>query len=187
MEIGDVLRGMLMYFLLPLWLGAGFTDYLCHRAAHIERTSGWQESALHLLQFFEMAVPVLAALFLEITSGVILLMIICLMLHQATAVWDVRYANAKRQITPTEQHVHSILEMLPLMGLLMVIALYWSAFAGLFGSGSPDFALRPKPEPLPVIYIATMLGLTALFELLPYLEELARTLWHRHTRAWPAV
>jgi hypothetical protein len=45
----EVLRGMLMYFVLPLWLAAGFADYLCHRAAHIA----------------EMAIPVLAALLLR--------------------------------------------------------------------------------------------------------------------------
>jgi hypothetical protein len=28
-----------MYFVLPLWLAAGFADYLCHRAASIETTS----------------------------------------------------------------------------------------------------------------------------------------------------
>jgi hypothetical protein len=146
MEVGDVLRGMLMYFVLPLWLAAGFADYLCHRAAQIERTTGWTESALHLLQFAEMAVAVLAALFLEITSGVILLMTVCLVLHEATAIWDVRYAASRRAITPTEQHVHSVLEMLPLTGLLLVIALHWPAFVALFGIGTPDFSFRPKPE-----------------------------------------
>jgi hypothetical protein len=129
-----------------------------------------------------MAIAVLAALFLEITSSVILLMIVCLILHQATAIWDVRYADAKREITTTEQHVHSVLEMLPLTGLLIVIALYWPAFAALFGTGMPDFALRWKPEPLPLVYIAAMLALTALFELLPYLEELTRTLRYRRSR-----
>ncbi|MET3840497.1 hypothetical protein [Bradyrhizobium sp. OAE829] len=58
----EVLRAMLMYFVLPLWLAA-------HRATQIEKTSGWKESVLHIAQFAEMAVPVLAALFLEITSG----------------------------------------------------------------------------------------------------------------------
>src|SRR5262245_436331 len=105
METGDILRGMLMYFVLPLWLAAGFADYLCHRATHIERTSGWKESALHLLQFAEMGVAVLAALFLEITSAVILIMVVCLVLHELTAIWDVRYADATREVTPTEQHV----------------------------------------------------------------------------------
>lgn len=118
MATGDILRGMLRYFVLPLWLAAGFADYLCHRAVHIERTSGWKESALHLLQFAEMAVPVLAALFLEITSGVIGLMIVFLILHEATAIWNVHYAAATREVTPTEQHVHSFLEMLPFNNLL---------------------------------------------------------------------
>jgi len=90
MHTAEVLRNLLMYFVLPLWLAAGFADYLCHRAAHIERTSGWKESLLHLLQFGEMALPILAALFLEINAGVILLMLFCLILHVVTAYWDVR-------------------------------------------------------------------------------------------------
>jgi hypothetical protein len=56
MPTGQILRDLLMYFVLPVWLAAGFADYLCHRASHIERTSGWKESLLHLLQFSEMAV-----------------------------------------------------------------------------------------------------------------------------------
>jgi len=54
---------------LPLWLAAGFADYICQRASHIERTSGWKGSVLHLVQFGEMAVLVLAALFLESTPA----------------------------------------------------------------------------------------------------------------------
>ena len=53
----EVLRAMLMYFVLPLWLAAGFADYLCHRATHIEKTSGWRESVLHVVQFAEMPSP----------------------------------------------------------------------------------------------------------------------------------
>jgi hypothetical protein len=65
----DITRNILMYFILPLWLAAGFADYLCHRAAHIERTSWLKESILHLLQFVEMGIPILAAMFLEITPS----------------------------------------------------------------------------------------------------------------------
>lgn len=174
MQTAEVLRALLMYVLLPLWLAAGFADYLCHRASHIEQTSGWKESLLHLLQFGEMALPVLAALLLEINSGVILLMIVCLVLHQATAMWDVSYANETREVKPIEQHVHSVLEMVPLTGLLMVAALHWDAVRGLFGSGPASFALTWKRDPLPVTYIVTMLGLVLLFEVLPYVEELLR-------------
>src|SRR3954449_4301548 len=106
MDTADILRSMLMYVVLPLWLAAGFADYLCHRAARIERTSGWRESLLHLLQLAEMALPILAALFFEINTGIILLMIVCLVLHQATAMWDVRFATAVREVKPIEQHVH---------------------------------------------------------------------------------
>jgi hypothetical protein len=174
MATDEILRALLMYFVLPVWLAAGFADYLCHRAAHIEQTSGWRETLLHLLQFAEMALPILDALFLEITSGVILLMIVCLVLHQATAMWDVSYAAAMRDVKPIEQHVHSVLEMMPLTGLLIVVALHWDAFIALFGMAPANFGLAPKSAPLPWVYIVTVLSLTLLFEVLPYLEELAR-------------
>lgn len=176
MQTEDVIRTLLMFFILPLWLVAGFADYLCHRAAHIERTSGWKESALHLLQFAEMAVPVLAGLFLQINAGIIVVMIVCLILHEATAIWDVRYATATRDVSPIEQHVHSFLEMLPLMGLLLVVALYWEQFIALFGFGEANFAIALKSEPLPWLYVTAMLGATLLFEFLPYIEELIRGL-----------
>ena len=57
MRTDEILVAILMYVVLPLWLAAGFADYICHRASHIERTSGWKESVLHLVQFGEMAVP----------------------------------------------------------------------------------------------------------------------------------
>lgn len=172
MQTEDVLRSMLMFFILPLWLAAGFADYHCHRAAHIERTSGWRESLLHLLQLGEIGVPIVAALFLEINAGIILLMAVCFLLHEATAFWDVTYANAKRVVPPIEQHVHSFFEMLPLIGLLLVVALHWEQFVALFGNGTPRFEFVLKQEPLPWIYVATVLSLTAFFELLPYLKNL---------------
>jgi hypothetical protein len=169
---------MLMYFVLPLWLAAGFADYLCHRATSIETTSGPKESMLHLLQFSEMAVPTLAAIFLEINALVILIMIISLILHQLTAMWDVRYAYHRREVRPVEQHVHSILEMLPLTALLIIVILHWPQFLALFGAGiqPADFALRLKEPPLPWTYVTVMLAMALLFEVLPYAEELARTL-----------
>jgi hypothetical protein len=174
--VADVAVNVLMYFILPLWLVAGFADYLCHRATHIETTSGAKESLLHLLQFAEMGVPILAAMFLEINALIILVMIICFLLHEATALWDVSYASGLREITPIEQHVHSFLEMLPLMGLAFVVVLHWPQFLALFGLGTEpaSFAVRLKEHPLPVAYVVTVLAAVLLFELLPYLEELVR-------------
>jgi hypothetical protein len=84
-------QAILMYFILLVWLAAGFADYLCHRASPIE-TSGWKESLLHLLPFSEMAIQTLAAIFLQINALVIATMIVCLVTHEATAIWDVSYA-----------------------------------------------------------------------------------------------
>jgi hypothetical protein len=39
MATDEMLRALLMYFVLPVWLVAGFGDYLCHRAAHIRLDS----------------------------------------------------------------------------------------------------------------------------------------------------
>jgi len=169
-------QAVLMYFVLPVWLAAGFADYLCHRASSIESTSGWRESLLHLLQFGEMAIPTLMAIFLEINALIIAVMIVCLIAHEATAIWDVSYAYARREVRPVEQHVHSFLEMLPLMGLLIIVTVHWEQFLSLIGMGreSADYGLRLKQPPLPWLYVGTILSLVMLFEVLPYLEELIR-------------
>src|SRR5205085_3562451 len=62
MSHSEVAELVLLYFILPLWLAAGFADYLCHRASRIEITSGYKESLIHLLMFSEVAVPLLAAI-----------------------------------------------------------------------------------------------------------------------------
>jgi hypothetical protein len=169
-------QAILMYFILPVWLAAGFADYLCHRASSIETTSGWRESLLHLLQFGEMAIPTLAAIFLQINALVIATMIVCLVAHEATAIWDVSYAYQRREV-----NVHSFLEMLPLMGLLIVVILHWQQFLALFGLGqeSAEFAVRLKDPPLPWLYVTIILSLVVLFEVLPYVEELFRGLRRR--------
>jgi hypothetical protein len=169
---------ILMYFVLPVWLAAGFADYLCHRATSIQTTSGPKESVLHLAQFGEMAVPTLAAIFLEINALVLAVMLIGLILHQLTAMWDVSYAYRTREVRPIEQHIHSVLEVLPLAAFLLIVSLHPGQFLALFGMGADvaDFTVRLKEPPLPWLYVSTMLTLVFLFEVLPYLEELVRGL-----------
>lgn len=169
---------ILMYFILPVWLLAGFADWLCHRASHIETTSGAKESLLHLLMFAELGLPLLAAIFLEINAGIIAFMIAGFILHEATSFWDVSYAVTKRNVSPIEQHVHSFLEMIPLMAILFIISLHWGQFQALFGFGpeTARFNLAWKEEPLPTGYILSVMAAILLFELIPYVEELFRTL-----------
>jgi hypothetical protein len=175
---------VLLYFILPLWLAAGFADYLCHRASNIEMTSGYKESLIHLLMFSEIAVPLLAAIFLEINALIIASMIAGFIAHQLTALWDVAFANDKRHVSPIEQQIHSFLELLPLAGMLIVIILNWPQFLSLWGLGSetPRYSLALKPDPLPWTYVTGFLCAVLAFELLPYLEDLVRG-WRNRKRS----
>ena len=176
MSTDTLLQHFLMYIVVPVWLLAGLADYFCHRASHIERTSGVTESLLHLLQFAEVGVPLLAALFLEIDAAVLLVMLAGLVLHQATAVWDVRCANATRHVSPLEQHVHGVLEMAPALATAIVAILHWPQFLSLLGIGDARFALELKHVPLSGWYLSAVMVGVILCGALPYGEELARTL-----------
>ncbi|ALV04972.1 diguanylate cyclase [Roseateles depolymerans] len=173
---GDPTELILLYFILPLWLLAGVADWFCHRAARIEQTTGAKESLIHLLMFVEVGLPVLACLFLRINALVIAVMVVCFFIHELTALWDVSYATTARVVTVLEQHVHSFLEMIPLMAIIAVVALHWPQAMALVGVGpeAADFSLAWKDTPLPTAYLATILLVILFFEILPYLEELWR-------------
>jgi hypothetical protein len=169
---------------MPLWLLAGFADWLCHRASNLAQTTGPKESLIHLLMFGEVGIALLAGLFLEINAGVIALMIAAFLAHEVTALWDVSYAVTARRVTPIEQHIHSFLEMLPLLAITCVISAHWAAFLSLLGSGPEParFSIHMKGPPLPGGYLAALLSGIVLFEGLPYLEELLRG-WRASKRA----
>jgi hypothetical protein len=169
----SLLAGCLLYFLFPLWLVAGFTDYLCHRRSAIEATSGLPETLLHIAQAVQVGIALFVGLFLEITTLALVVMIGAVLVHTATAFWDVRYTASRRYISPLEQHVHSHLEFIPIMACAIVVVLYWDQAAGLFGApdSRPSFSLRLKEEPLPGATVGIALGLIVLVQALPLAEE----------------
>ncbi len=169
---------VLMYFVVPLWIAAGAIDWWCHRRTDIEHTAGPKESLIHLLMFAELGLPMVAALLLEINALVIAFMILMFFVHEATALWDVSYAVSKREVSPIEQHVHSYLELVPLMGLILVAVTHHEQFLALFGAGNSvaDFTLAVKTEPLPVLYLSCVFAASAAFSFLPYVLELRRGL-----------
>lgn len=174
--------GYLLYVLLPLWLAAGFADWLCHRRTDIAHTSGTRESALHLLMLLEVGVPLQAALFLQINAGLILLMLVCFLAHELTALWDVSMAVQQRRVSPIEQHVHSFLELIPFMAISVVCLLHWDQASALLPGQweRAQFELRRKEPALPDAYVAGIITATLLLSVLPYLEELLRC--HRAAR-----
>ena len=176
-RVPEAVRFSLLYAVPPIWLASSLADWACHRYSRIERTAGVKESLIHLLLLGEMGLPVLATVFLEITSPVILLMIAAFLIHEATVYADLRIATRDREVTPTEQMVHSFMEMMPLIGIWLVSMLREEELTALLGTAdrSPDFSLRLKEQPLPVWYRAGLLTAIALFGGIPYVEELRRT------------
>ncbi len=180
----EAVRAILMYGLVPLWILAGIGDWVCHRRTHIECNAGIVESAMHSVMMVEVGVPTLLALFLEINALLFAVMILAAVIHAMTAWVDVWYASARRDIFPVEQHMHSLLEVLPLAAVALVASAYWDEFLALFGVGAvaPDFSLRAKADPLPTQYVATLLVVLVFFVAAPYAEELLRCVRARHRR-----
>jgi len=166
---------ILMFFVLPVWILAGFLDWLCHRRARIEKSTGVKESAVHILMFAEVGVPLLAALFLEITAGLILFMAVAALIHDATAYWDLRIAATGREITPFEQHIHSYLGLIPFTALLLILSSRWDVVAPIFTvGGKRTLEISWKAYPLPSAYVVSLLVIIVLCIVLPYAEEMAR-------------
>lgn len=126
MNLRALLIGLLC-LTLPLWLLAGFGDWLCHRRSRVEHTSGPRESALHVLLYLLIAVPIVPALYLEINATLLTFMVACVLAHMAVSFWDTSFAQPRRHISPLEQQVHSYLEMLPLFAVALAIVLHWDA------------------------------------------------------------
>jgi hypothetical protein len=175
-DIEKITNNYLLYFLVPGWIIPGLADYLCHRKARIELTSGLREASLHFAMIVIVGVPILLGLLLDINALVILLMIVAYFVHLAMALWDVSYAVTKRTVTPIEQHIHSFLEVLPFMAISFVVCIYWNQFLALLGLGNEtvDLGLRLKNPPLPASYLLTVVSAVLIFLGLPYTEEIWR-------------
>lgn len=168
---------ILMYIVLPIWVLAGFADYCCHRATHIEHATGAKESALHWLMLGEVGVPILAAVFLKIDALIFAFMIVCLIAHQITGYVDLKVAMATRRVTIFEHQIHSVLEMMPLTAILFLAVLHWPQAQALFGFGTAhaDFTLGLKQPPGWPALIPPIAGFL-MFAIVPYVEEFVRGL-----------
>ncbi|KNB54292.1 hypothetical protein AC230_05805 [Streptomyces caatingaensis] len=176
--VDEATRRILLAFVLPLWTGAGLADWWLHRRSDIEHTAGTRESAIHALMLAEAGVPIMLGLFCQANAGVLATAAAGLGVHQATAFWDVAYAEQRREVTPNEQHVHSLLEVVPLMATASLFALHWDQALSLVGRGpaKPSFRLRPKHRPLSRRARFGVIAAVVLCGALPYAEEMLRCL-----------
>jgi hypothetical protein len=192
-QLATLLWRLLGCAILPLWLLAGLADYIVHARTRIERTSGVHESALHLLQTAEIAVPMLALLFLEATPPVLALALAGAAAHTATAYRDIRYASPRRRITVFEQFVHAFLIVSPLAALAVVAVLHWPAWRALLlpfaatpvDAGGAAWTLRWRDPAFAPSTLAMVLGASFLFGVVPGAVEFVRTLAARRDEAPP--
>ncbi|MFL5796887.1 MAG: hypothetical protein ACJ77A_03000 [Actinomycetota bacterium] len=175
-ELEEVSRRLLTGFVVPTWIGAGFADWWCHRRTDIEHTTGIRESLLHALQMAEAGVPTLLALFFEVNAGVLAVSLGALLLHQTTAAWDVAFAEGNRPVGPSEQHIHGMLEQLPVMAVAFLLAMHPDQALAMVGRGESKarWGMEPKRRPLSRMYRAGLLGAIAGLIGVPYAEELLR-------------
>src|SRR5216684_997827 len=101
-----LLINVILYGLLPLWGIAGFIDWVCHRATHVERTSGLKESLIHSLMGLQLGIPILLCLVFEVNVLIFFICALMWVLHEIVAHWDVHYASPLRTISIWEVHVH---------------------------------------------------------------------------------
>src|SRR5690348_13400664 len=124
---------------LPLWLGAGPADWHIRRRTRIQDTAGARGSVIHALMSAETGVPALPGLFCEANAGVLLSACGAAGVHGATACRDQPCAQPRRRVDPLEQHVRSLLEVLPVTAAFLPTALHWDQARALTGRGRPDF------------------------------------------------
>jgi hypothetical protein len=171
MQLRMLLGGFLGWVLYPLWLIGGAIDYICHRRTDIQHTSGIQESWLHVAQFATMAVFFASAVLLQITLPVIILLVALVIAHTVLSFIDVSYTLGRRHISPSEQHAHGLLNVVPLIAVGLLAILNWQTLLPL----SNDPMIRVKDEPLAATHVAMLLGSFSVLAGGPVLEEWLRT------------
>src|SRR6478735_11743525 len=163
----DNARLVLMYVVFPVWVAAGLADWACHRRTRIESTSGIRENFFHWLLLAEIGVAMLAVALLEVNAAILLLVFACFLAHELTTWIELQFVSPLREVTPTEQMIHSFLEMLPLLSLALLAVGHWGQVLSLLDESMPDFGLRFKDEPWPSAYLWAAFGAAAVFNGLP--------------------
>jgi hypothetical protein len=176
-NLQNMLEGLLLWGLYPLWLLAGAGDYLCHRQTDIEHTSGSKESWFHVLQFLCLLVAFSAAVLLNTNVVVFAIIVAAVLSHSLLTFFDVAYTDGRRYISPVEQYVHGFMDVLPWAATAIFGVLHASEIRA--EVTSHVFVLRPSLD----IEHVLLVGSFAVLAGVPILEELARTRRHRFERA----
>lgn len=122
-------------------------------------------------------------MFLKVNALIMAVMIVFLIAHEITGHLDLKLAMRTRRVSALEQQIHSLLEVLPFMAMLLVFILHWKQALALLGMGDEHAEWFLGAKPLPSFAELLWPGIAfAALALLPYAEEFIRGL-----RAKPPV
>ncbi len=150
-DLENVVQGILLYFVLPLWVLVGAADALCHKICRIELTTGPLETVIHLLMAAEIGAAVLAALFLQINGAVLTFLAALWVLHEATSYWDLHYASSRRAIPPGSNGCMIISQPCLYWRWVLVSLLAWGQLLAIFGLGPEQFDGRNPLQGSPAV------------------------------------
>jgi hypothetical protein len=173
-----LLINMILYGLLPVWGIAGFIDWTCHRATHVERTSGLKESLIHSLMGLQLGIPILLCLIFQVNVLILLICALMCVLHEIVAHWDVHYASPLRRISIWEVHVHNYMATVPLYLFMLIVIINWDvAVKAVTLQWSGQFTLdRLVSPPGSAAYLPEYLVFMSVLCVFPYIEENLRCL-----------
>jgi hypothetical protein len=173
-----LLINVILYGLLPLWGIAGFIDWVCRRATHVERTSGLKESLIHSLMGLQLGIPILLCLIFKVNVLIFFICALMWVLHEFVAHWDVHYASPLRRISIWEVHVHNYMATVPLYLFMLIVVINWDvAVKAVTFQWSGQFTLnRLVSPPGTTAYLPEYLVFMSVLCVFPYLEENIRCL-----------
>ena len=168
----QLLQNVLMYVLVPVWMAAGFGDWICHRVLKMEHTAGLKESLLHLLMLAELGPCLLLVLFSEVNALVLSVLVLACIAHELTVWWDLLYAIKCREIPVVEQWLHSFQIAAPWVSLGALVVLHSNQALALIGlRDGAQWTLEWKHQPLPLSSSVGILCAGLLLIGVPFLEE----------------
>lgn len=160
---------LLSLVVLPVWITAGFADWYLHRRSRIQDTSGTAESLFHLGLFGIVSLGAVAVAVLQVNALVLMLLSAVFAVHQLITWIELRWVIGRRFVSPTEQMIHSFLELLPLAVILMLMIDLATTSPADFREWV--FRLRTGLRVEPLLVGA---GAVVLFNLVPLAEEVLR-------------
>ena len=151
----------------PAWLLAGAFDYWCHRRSSIERTSGATEARYHLAQLATIAVIVFGIAFFEPSRAVFVIVVVTSLVHTVLSYFDVQFTERRRYISPLEQHVHAVLDIVPLAAIALWLVMEWAT--------ASSWTIQLRDPMLESSWVIAIIVSVLFVAGCPVLEELWRT------------